>query len=226
MSQEALFLLPIIYVVFLFSIVCHEAAHALVAKWGGDLTAYSVGQVTIDPMPHIKREPFGLVFFPLYSLLSSGVAFGWGSAPFDPYWQIRYPRRAALMALAGPVANFMIAIAAVVLMRVGVAVGLFVPIGPVAVTSLNGGMLEGLGFFLSQMFSLNILLGVFNLLPVPPLDGFSVLGLVLPERSFLRLIEVARSPMVSIFGLVVAIVIARYLVFPVQILVERFVGFM
>jgi Zn-dependent protease len=226
MSQEMLPLVPVVYVVFLFSIVCHEAAHALVAKWGGDLTAYSVGQVTLDPMPHIKREPFGLVFFPLYSLLSSGSAFGWGSAPFDPYWQIRYPRRAALMALAGPVANFLLVLLAVLIMRVGVALGFFVPVGPVAVTSFSSDMLEGFGFFLSQMFSLNILLGVFNLLPVPPLDGYSVLGLILPERIFLRFLEVSRTPIFSIFGLVFALIVVRYLVFPVQNMAESILGFM
>ena len=123
--MDFLGLVPIFYVVFLFSTVCHEAAHALVAKWGGDLTAYAGGQVTLDPLPHLKREPFGLVVIPLLSRSTSGSMFGWGSAPFDPYWQIRYPRRAALMALAGPVANLILACVAAVLMHVGVATGVF-----------------------------------------------------------------------------------------------------
>ncbi len=85
------------YVVFLLSLTCHEAAHALAAKIGGDLTAFHAGQVTLDPTPHIRREPFGTILFPLLSFLlsSGGWMIGWGSAPYDPTWQQRYPRRAA-----------------------------------------------------------------------------------------------------------------------------------
>ena len=65
MSQEQLALFPLWYVAFLLSLTCHEAAHALVAKWGGDLTAYYSGQVTLNPLPHIRREPFGTVLVPI-----------------------------------------------------------------------------------------------------------------------------------------------------------------
>jgi Zn-dependent protease len=214
MSQETLAVLPIFYVAFLLSTVFHEAAHALVAKWGGDLTAYAGGQVSLDPIPHIKREPFGLVLMPLLSLMTSNSMFGWGSAPFDPYWQIRYPRRAALMALAGPVSNFVLAAVVAVLMHIGIAAGLFIPISDLGVTSLNGGLLEGLGFFLSVMLRLNILLGIFNLLPVPPLDGHAVIGLFLPEDIFLRFLEWVRSPMASLVGFLIALQVLPYLVGP------------
>jgi Zn-dependent protease len=214
MSQEILAVLPIFYVAFLLSTVFHEAAHALVAKWGGDLTAYAGGQVSLDPIPHIKREPFGLVLMPLLSLLTSNSMFGWGSAPFDPYWQIRYPRRAAFMALAGPVSNFVLVVVVALLMHMGIAAGIFVPISALGVTSLDGGLLEGLGFFLSVMLRLNILLGIFNLLPVPPLDGHAVLGLFLPEDMFLRFLEWVRSPMASIVGFLIALQIFPYLVGP------------
>jgi Zn-dependent protease len=214
MSQETLAVLPIFYVAFLLSTVFHEAAHALVAKWGGDLTAYAGGQVSLDPIPHIKREPFGLVLMPLLSLMTSNSMFGWGSAPFDPYWQIRYPRRAALMALAGPVSNFILAAVVAVVMHLGIAAGIFVPISGLGVTSLQGGLLEGLGFFLSVMLRLNILLGIFNLLPVPPLDGHAVLGLFLPEDMFLRFLEWVRSPMASLVGFLIALQVLPYLVGP------------
>ena len=202
---------PIWYVAFLLSTVCHEAAHALVAKWGGDSTAYSGGQVTLDPIPHLQREPFGLIVIPWLSLIASGGSsmFGWGSAPFDPYWQIRYPRRAALMALAGPISNFLLAIIAAVLMHIGIAYGIFVLDGNPLVTSTQGVFLEGAGLFLSVLFVLNVILGVFNLLPVPPLDGYSVLGLLMPERVFLKLLEFARSPGFSFLGIILA-----YQIFP------------
>jgi len=226
MSSDLLALVPIFYVAFLFSTVCHEAAHALVAKWGGDLTAYAGGQVTLDPMPHLRREPFGLIVIPLLSLVSSGSMFGWGSAPFDPFWQIRYPRRAALMALAGPVSNFLLAVATALLMHVGIAAGWFVPTGGLSITSLHGGLLEGFAFFLSVLLKLNILLGVFNLLPVPPLDGYSVLGLVLPEDTFLKFLEWVRSPAFSLIGLLIALQVLPYLIQPAFRVAENLVRLM
>jgi hypothetical protein len=113
------------YVVFLFSTTCHEAAHALAAKWGGDLTAFHGGQVTLNPIPHIRREPFGMVAFPIISLLTGNGMFGWASAPYDPDWQHRYPKRAAWMSLAGPAANFSLMILAAILMLIGLHLGFF-----------------------------------------------------------------------------------------------------
>lgn len=214
MDLNALSILPIIYVVFLLSTVCHEAAHALVAKWGGDNTAYVGGQVTLDPVPHIKREPFGLIVVPLLTLFTSGMMFGWGSAPFDPFWQIRYPRRAALMALAGPLTNFALAAIAALVMHVGIAAGFFLPVDGLTVTSMSAGILESFGIFISTLLKLNVLLGVFNLLPVPPLDGYSVLGLILPEDLFLRLLEVIRTPMYSFVGILVAWHILPHIIGP------------
>ena len=224
MDLNALSILPIIYVVFLLSTVCHEAAHALVAKWGGDNTAYVGGQVTLDPVPHIKREPFGLIVVPLLTLFTSGMMFGWGSAPFDPFWQIRYPRRAALMALAGPLTNFALAAIAALVMHVGIAVGFFLPVGELTVTSMSGGMMESFGIFISWLLQLNVLLGVFNLLPVPPLDGYSVLGLILPEDLFLRLLEVIRTPMYSFVGILVAWHIIPHIIGPAFAIAAKIVN--
>ncbi len=224
MSLDFLALLPLWYVAFLFSTVCHEAAHALVAKWGGDRTAYSGGQVTLDPLPHIKREPFGLVVIPILSLMTSHSMWGWGSAPFDPFWQIRYPRRAALMALAGPTTNFLLAILAAIAMHAGIAAGIFVPVGALSVASLQGGLLEGLGQLMTILLQLNILLGVFNLLPFPPLDGYSVMGLFLPEDVFLKFLEFVRSPGFSLIGLLVALQVLPYLVTPVMMFAARVIN--
>src|SRR5690349_10920884 len=86
------------YVVFLFSTTIHEASHALAALRMGDDTAHRGGQVTIDPFPHMKREPFGMVIVPLLSYFMGGWMMGWASAPYDPVWANRYPKRAGLMA--------------------------------------------------------------------------------------------------------------------------------
>src|ERR1017187_7046766 len=114
------------YVVFLFSTTCHEAAHALVAKRGGDSTAALGGQISLNPIPHIRRSPFGMVVMPLVGFfLAGGYMIGWASAPYDPLWERRYPKRAAWMALAGPAANFTLMLLAGVSLRVGTTLGVF-----------------------------------------------------------------------------------------------------
>jgi hypothetical protein len=113
------------FVVFLFSTTLHEAAHAWAALRGGDLTAYRGGQVTLDPRPHIRREPFGMVVLPLVTSLVTGWPLGFASAPYDPDWARLYPRRAALMALAGPAANLLLLLIAAIALRGGEAVGVF-----------------------------------------------------------------------------------------------------
>ena len=84
------------YAAFLFSTCCHEAAHAWAALRLGDPTAYLGGQVSLDPRPHIVREPIGTVVVPLLTfVLTRQWMMGWASAPYDPAWADRHPRRAA-----------------------------------------------------------------------------------------------------------------------------------
>jgi Zn-dependent protease len=181
------------YVAFLFSTTCHEAAHAWVAHRGGDDTAYAGGQVTLDPMPHIRRETFGMVIMPWLSFLTGGWMMGWASAPYNPHWARAYPKRAAWMALAGPGANFAIVLITFVLIQVGRASGILRLSGQYGfdeiVASTSSGPMEGVAALLSVLFSLNLLLGAFNLMPFPPLDGFGVLGLVLPEGATHKLMD-------------------------------------
>src|SRR5882672_896963 len=106
------------YFLFLFSTTCHEAAHAFAAKQGGDDTAYALGHVTLDPMPHIQRSPWGMVVMPLFGLWQMGWPLGWASVPYDPRWAQRFPLRSALMSLAGPAANFSIALLSLATLRV------------------------------------------------------------------------------------------------------------
>jgi Zn-dependent protease len=174
------------YVVFLLSTTCHEAAHALAAKLGGDLTAFHGGQVSLDPIPHIRREPFGMVLFPLLSYFLGGWMMGWASAPYDPDWAQRHPRRAAWMSLAGPGANLGLTLLAALALHAGIWAGVFTPPQSANFTHLAEAVkpaATGAATLLSILFSLNLLLGVFNLLPLPPLDGFSALGVFLPESA-------------------------------------------
>lgn len=209
--MNMLAMLPLWYVAFLFSLTCHEASHALVAKWGGDLTAYQAGQVSLNPIPHIRREPWGTVVVPLISfLLRNGDGMiGWGSAPYDPYWEQRYPMRAARMALAGPVANILLVITSAVIMRIGILSGQFVGLPAVQFDSIVEGMpgkelASGAASFVSIMFSLNLLLALFNMIPVPPLDGNTAIGLILPEKLNDQFREFTRQPMFQMFGVLLA----------------------
>jgi Zn-dependent protease len=197
------------YVVFLLSTTCHEASHALVAKWGGDTTALEGGQVSLSPLPHIKREPFGMVIVPLLGIAFGTGLIGWASAPYSPLWSQRHPKRAAWMSLAGPAANFSLALLAGLLMRIGLAAGVFVPLYPspahIVGTVTQAGAADGAATVLSIFFSLNVLLGCFNLIPFPPLDGYGVLGLFTSEAGALKLQEL-RMKMggFAFLGLVIA----------------------
>jgi Zn-dependent protease len=175
------------YVVFVFSATLHEAAHAWAAKRGGDLTAYHGGQVSIDPLPHIRREPIGMVVLPLISLIASGWPIGFASAPYDPYWADRHPKRAALMALAGPAANLLVVVVVGLLLNLGFHLGVFfapdtIHFGEIAGSDTSG-LWAGAAFLLGALFCQNLLLFVFNMLPLPPLDGSGAMPLLLSEKS-------------------------------------------
>jgi Zn-dependent protease len=196
------------YVALLFSLCCHEAAHAWAAKRGGDPTAYLGGQVTLDPRPHIRREPFGTVVMPLLAYSTAGWMIGWASTPFDPHWAVRHPRRAAWMSLAGPAANAALVIASALVIRLGIGAGVFAAPEAIAfdraVASATDGAWATAASLVSILFTLNLVLLVFNLIPVPPLDGAGALGLLLPERLALRVRVAFARPMWSFAGLLVA----------------------
>jgi Zn-dependent protease len=173
------------YVVFLFSTICHEAAHATAAHWLGDDTAYEGGQVTLNPIPHIQREPWGTVIVPLFFFISSGWMMGWASTPYDFHWALKYPKRSALMSLAGPATNLILFLLAALLIAIGLHLGWFLP-GPCdfagIVVSPEPGTKASLAALLNVFFSLNLLLFVFNLFPLPPLDGSGVIALFMSDR--------------------------------------------
>jgi len=196
------------YLAFLAAIVAHEAAHAWAALKLGDPTARDGGQVTLDPFPHIRREPVGTLVVPIVSFLLGGWMIGWASTPYDRAWALRYPRRAALMALAGPSANLLMVLAAALLIRLGLAFEVFAAPTSIGFASLvaapHGGVWEGLAMLLSIFFSLNLLLLLFNLLPVPPLDGSAIVLLLLSQRLALSYRKLLESPAASMLGLLLA----------------------
>jgi Zn-dependent protease len=196
------------YAAFLFSVVCHEAAHAFVAFKLGDRTAYEGGQVTMNPIPHIRREPVGTILIPILSFLIGGWMLGWASAPYNPHWASRYPKRSALMALAGPTTNLILFILMFFFIRVGVAAEVFFPPEVLnasnLVESYKPGIFSAIAKFISILFSLNLILFIFNLLPLPPLDGSGIVPLALHESTARRYLDFVRNPTFSLIGLLVA----------------------
>jgi Zn-dependent protease len=207
------------YVVLIFSMIVHEAAHAWTAQRSGDLTAYYGGQVSLDPVPHIRREPFGMVLVPIVSYLMWGWMMGWASAPLDPTWAYRHPKRAAWVSLAGPVANLSIAVVASLVLRAGLSAGFLTPGGAEFAGSLAGAAFA----VIYWMVFLNCALFLFNLIPMPPLDGASVLGLFLSDDAARRLQATLRQPMVALIGLVLVYAVVGRVVSP---FVFRLVAFL
>lgn len=202
------------YVAFLFSTTCHEAAHALVAKLGGDETAAQGGQVSLNPVPHMRREPWGMVVIPILSYISTHGMFGWASAPFDPLWERRYPKRSAWMALAGPVANFSLMLLATAGLHVGARAGWF--------HRMPGtNHLDFAATTLLIFFSLNLLLGTFNLLPVAPLDGSTIIMLFMGEKTAQRYLDWLRGSSFAMVGLILGMVLFYYAYQPVDDFVSR-----
>lgn len=199
------------YIAFLFSTTCHEASHALAAKLGGDLTAFHGGQVSLNPVPHIQRSPFGMIGMPILSFILTRGSWmmGWASAPFDPFWQRRHYRRAAWMAFAGPAANFTLMFLAALAIRIGTKLGHFRPpefLSYVRVTEAtsHGGGAEFAATFLSILFVLNLLLGTFNLLPVPPLDGSTGITLFMDERTAMKYLDWLHEGTYAFVGIMIA----------------------
>ena len=200
------------FVVFLFTLTVHEACHGLVAWVGGDSTAYHGGQVTLNPWPHVRREPVGTLVVPLLTFFTSGFMMGWASTPFDPEWGRRHPKRLAAMSAAGPGGNLLIAAVAFIALKTLLASGAVVPpikarfnhlVEPVTGTP-EGSVLYPLAFLLSVALNLNVLLCLFNLLPLPPLDGSGIVQGLMPG-AFGRFIEgLRRNPIMSLLGLMVA----------------------
>ncbi|MCP4744671.1 MAG: site-2 protease family protein [Desulfobacteraceae bacterium] len=196
------------YLAFLFSAVVHEASHAYTAMKLGDNTAYKGGQVTLDPLPHIKREPFGTIVVPILSFLAGGWMIGWASAPYNPEWARNYPERSAFMSLAGPASNLVLVIVAGLTIRLGIVLDIFYAPDSInlahIVASRQPGMMEGTATLLSILFSLNILLFAFNLIPLPPLDGSGIIVFFLNKNRAVAYIDFIQSTNFLLIGLLFA----------------------
>ena len=155
--------------ILLMSVVIHEVSHGIVALWQGDPTAKLMGRLTLNPIKHL--DVWGSFLVPLMLFVFSGgnFLFGWAKpVPYNPYNLRNQKWGAAMVGLAGPASNFLIAIVFGLALR-------FFPVTDVA-------FLQHLAQVFVIIMMLNILLGVFNLVPIPPLDGSKLLFSILPPH--------------------------------------------
>lgn len=179
----AVYALPVI-----FAITLHEAAHGYAAKYFGDLTAYSQGRVSLNPIVHI--DPMGTIVIPAVLYLATGGAFLFGYAKPVPvnFSNLKNPKRdMAWVALAGPAANFVMAfgwyLLAVILQSQGVQEVFFLKMA-------SAGLLTNLAMF------------AFNLIPVPPLDGGRILFSLLPHNLAYKFAQIEPYGFFIVMGLI------------------------
>ena len=172
----------IAFVVLLFSLTVHEMAHAWTADRLGDPTARLLGRVSLNPMVH--ADLIGTIVFPLLAMVSGVPLIGWAKpVPVNPR-QLRQPRRDyVLVAAAGPASNLAMAVTAATVLRL-------LPVSPVTIGEPN--VSAPIAALLSQALRLNVLLAVFNMIPIPPLDGGNVLSGLLPARVAFRFNAILR----------------------------------
>ncbi len=166
-------------IILLFSAIVHEVAHGLMAERLGDDTAREQGRITLNPIPHI--DPFGSILLPLI-LLSVGSPIIFGAAKPVPvnFNNLRNPKSGmALVSLAGPAANFALAILFTIPIKLGLANEVAYPI-------------------LLQAIILNLVLGTFNLIPIPPMDGSKILAALAPQEWMYKILEFERYGLILI----------------------------
>jgi Zn-dependent protease len=159
------------FIVLLFSLTVHESAHAWTADRLGDPTARMLGRVSLNPLVH--ADPIGTILFPLIAMVSGAPLIGWAKPVPVNMRHLRHPRRDyVLVAGAGPASNLLLALAASI-------ASLLLPVSPQSIGEPN--LTAPLAALLGQLLRLNVLLAVFNMVPIPPLDGGNVLAGLLPR---------------------------------------------
>jgi Zn-dependent protease len=194
--------------VLLLAVTAHEAAHSWTAWRLGDSTSRDLGRVSLNPLRHL--DLFGSVLLPLLMLISGGMVFGWAKpVPVDVSRLRRGAKDALWVTAAGPIANLALAGAGAAILRTVVLI-----LGDEGRRAASLGLLPGSGggadvpyfplaFFLVQVVLINGFLALFNLLPVPPLDGGQILLQILPRDWGLRLARVRPYGLVIVLGLAV-----------------------
>jgi Zn-dependent protease len=192
-----------IYIVpiLIFSVVIHEMAHGWVALKCGDTTARDLGRLTLNPIPHI--DLFGSILVPLFSIIATGRVFiAWAKpVPIDPRNFSNFRRDDSLVTAAGPISNFIIAFICSILV-------ILIHLGVVSLSITRDSLSYQFLNFLYNMFSygifLNVTLAIFNLFPIPPLDGSHLFANLLPDEAAFRFRQI------GFFGIFLILVLFNY----------------
>jgi Zn-dependent protease len=184
--------LAIAFLVLIFSLTIHEAAHAWSAEQLGDDTAKRLGRVSLNPVVH--TDPIGTLLLPLIAMLSNAPIIGWARPTPVNTRNLRHPRRDhILVTAAGPASNLAIAMMAALALRVM----------PGGTASAGFDVLTPLNMIATEALFLNVLLAVFNMLPIPPLDGGQILLALLPPRVAMQLGFLYQYGFLILMGLLV-----------------------
>jgi Zn-dependent protease len=220
---DELYILPIL----LFSVVIHELSHGLMALRCGDATAKEMGRITLNPIPHI--DLIGSIIVPLFSLFATGRIFiAWAKpVPVNPLNFRHYRRDDILVSVVGPLSNLVVALFCAICAVVFVNGSAYVS------NHLSPPAMDALNFFVKMFYGgvyLNIILAVFNLIPIPPLDGSHVVASLLPTRVsdqyrqigffgiFLVILLMRNASFSSFFGSIVSTI-----AFPFEVIIRTFI---
>jgi Zn-dependent protease len=194
----------------LIAITFHEVSHGFVANKLGDPTAKMMGRLTLNPIAHI--DPFGTILMPLMLIIFTNGQFVFGYAkpvPINPM-NFKNPRRdMALSAAAGPVTNIILAVASVFILK-----GLIVPLSLVVPESISSTVLTPLFLIFKSSVVYNVVLAVFNMIPIPPLDGGRVLTGLLPYKHALSFSRIEPYGFIIVI-ILIATGITSYFVVPI-----------
>lgn len=201
-QKIAVYALPI-----LFAITVHEAAHGYAAKYFGDLTAERMGRITLNPLKHI--DPFGTILLPALTVMLGGILFGWAKPVPVNFANLRNPKKDMFwVAAAGPASNFVMAIFWALLLN-------YANYAPN--TAVN---------FLAEMslagISINLVLMVLNLLPMPPLDGGRIAVSLLPTPMAIQLARLEQYGFIILIALMFTGILGK-IISPIIQLFERLI---
>jgi Zn-dependent protease len=199
--ENFFFKLSIMLVPGLFAITCHEVSHGYIAWRYGDPTARMLGRLTLNPLKHIDIVGTLMIVF---------IGIGWAKPVPVVYENLRHPKRDMIwVAAAGPVTNILLAFVSAMLLRAVIAFG-----NPASSGSSLGMILEPVVLMLAFSVYINLLLAIFNMIPLPPLDGGRVLSGLLPYRQAAVLARIEPYGMVIIIALVFFTNIFSYIISP------------